>query len=303
MIKLNVGAHSNSLLLWYVQTQLLQSIDFSSQSMFASMHFFEASVPGSKGANAIQRCIATESPVLSLRTLVTSMNKKKYRDDQESFDRYLTRIQKVFRLVAEALYYLHQKAIVHCNVSPESCGKFESGWRLTGLVGSQYSGKSIHTSRMGHNLHPEVIVSLHGKSGKREYSIPVATIASPAFDIWAFGKLMFEVLLGKAILPHDVSSTEFAHYLGHWNEDDLAHIVSDLENRGVGTLATDLITHCLCPRPTSRPKSFEEILNHSYWNSSTNVPSSMHRRSRSSVGSVSTSKQKGSGIVKRRFQV
>lgn len=267
------------------------------------MHFFEATVPGSQGTKSIQRFISCESPTLTLRTIVASMNKKKYRDDRESFERYLTRIQKVFRMVAEALYYLHQKAIVHCNICPESCGKFENGWRLTGLVGSNYSGKSIQTSRMGQNMPPEAIVTSHGTSGKRKYAISSSFVASPSCDIWAFGKLMFEVLIGKGLLPRDISSQEFVNSLGRWNEDNLAHIVSDLEDRGVGTLATDLITHCLCPRPGSRPKSFEEILNHSYWNSGSSIPSSLHRRNRSSMGSVSARKQTGSGIVKRRFQV
>lgn len=243
-----------------------------------------------------QHYISIMSPLLTLRTIVTSMNKRNYRDDVDSFERYINKIHKVFRTVAEALHYLHQKGIVHGNIAPESCGKYEDGWKLKGLIGCQQIGKMISASRMETNAPPEAVSVFALDNGKREYTMSSSILASPAIDIWAFGKLMYEVLLGKRLIPHD----QLAYSLGRWNEDNLSQIVSDLEERGVSTLATDMITHCLCPRPGSRPKTVEDVLNHSYWSSGSNITLSSHRKNRTSA---SGRKQALGGTTTRRFQV
>jgi serine/threonine protein kinase len=224
-----------------------------------------------------------------LKKIASSMTKQNYRNDPNRLDAYLGKIQKIFKTIGSSIHYLHRQNVVHGNLNLESCGKFEDGWKLTGLIGAQSIGNPMTTLHMDTAAPPEAITFI-GKQQQNAQLFETYPV-SPGIDIWAFGKLMFEVLVGKPLIPRDTekhirNDHRYLTILGCWNEDDLVQAVSMMEDTGNGTLAADLISHCLCKRPEQRPQSMEEVLSHPFWaasssqrkSSSGNFGSSMKRR-------------------------
>jgi serine/threonine protein kinase len=282
--------------------------------MLVRMRFFHVDELESSNKSQNQFCIAIDDPILTLSKIIASMDRNKYRNDHERISRYINKLRKVFRMIGEGIYHLHQQGVVHGCIDTDSCGKFEDGWKVLNLIGSQYVGKPISSHRMGTSVPPEA-VQITGRTNN--ISVRAQTSANVSMDIWAFGKLMYEVLSGKQLLPvsgnnsinnnSDINDSHkmvieedkaFLRKLRNWNEDNLSFVVAEIEAVGVGTLAADLISHCLCPFPEHRPKNMKEVLAHPYWNelSKNGGQSSIGMRRVSSNGS-------GASAMKRRFQV
>jgi serine/threonine protein kinase len=213
------------------------------------------------------------------------MAKKEYKNDNDRLQAYLAKIRKVLKTIGNSICFLHKQNIVHGNLHSQCCGKFEDGWKLSEFLGVQSFGDLISTSHMIHSLPPESVTFKGGKG-----HVLKTITASPVLDIWAFGKLMFEVLVGKPLLPHDLTvdrkhDQRYLQSLGNWNQDDLTDVVTKIENSSNGTLAADLISHCLCKRPELRPRSMDEVLSHSFWTASLS-----QRRSTVGTRKYSTSK-------------
>jgi len=98
------------------------------------------------------------------------------------------------------------------------------------------------------------------------YSYKNEIVATPAVDIWAFGKLFYELLSGHELANCD-SPHQFAKFLAHWNDEKLLNIIESLEKSAVDSLAADLVFHCLSTNPQNRPRSMSDVLSHSFWRS------------------------------------
>jgi serine/threonine protein kinase len=239
-------------------------------SQFEDIQFFNG------GANVgyqniIERCIIIECPLLTLRNIVSSMTKQNYRTDDDRLDSYMSKIQKVFRKIGHSISALHKHNIVHGSLQLDSFGKFEQGWKLKGLIGSQRKGNPMQTVHMDESVPPEAVTYTgnHGEIPQLLETCP----ATPEIDIWAFGKLLYEVFVGKPLIPREAGKSmkedqTYLHTLGEWNETNLMEIVATIEETGNGTLAADLISHCLCKRPERRPQSMEDVLSHPFWSAS-----------------------------------
>jgi len=211
-----------------------------------------------------QFCVTVERPTLTLARVVAGMPKgHEYREDPERFQRYLGRVSMVLRLIGKGMRHLHQEGVVHGNLSLETCGKFGDQWKLMGVAKAELVGERFPPSLLGENSPPESIDALSKLFKKR-------LAASPAMDMWAFGKLMFEVIVGAPLIVFN--KTKKTHHdmmalatIGGWNEGNLQEVVDQLTEAGIGTLGVDLVTHCLCPLPEDRPESIEEILQHPFW--------------------------------------
>ncbi len=209
------------------------------------------------------------------------MAKKEYQDDHDRVQSYLAKIRKILKTIGKSIRFLHNQNIVHGGLHSQCCGKFEEGWKLSGLlVGVQSFGEPMRTTHMTHSLSPESVTFAAGK-----YHVLNSVTASPALDIWAFGKLMFEVLVGRPLFPHEQQvevdkkhDQRFLRGLAGWDQDDLTDVVSKVENSSNGTLAADLISHCLCRRPEHRPRDMDEVLSHAFWTASSS-------QRRSTIGS------------------
>lgn len=262
--------------------------------MLVRMRFFHVSELESSTKSQNQYCIAINDPIITLSNIVSSMDRNKYMNDHERVNRYVGKLRKVFWMIGEGIHHLHKQGVVHGCIDAESCGKFDDGWKVSNLIGSQNVGKSFSISRVVNSIPPEAI---HTNGRTTSIVVPVEIPANTSMDIFSFGRLMYEVFTGKQLISVDShkmvdEDDHFLLVLKNWNEENLCTVVSDIESAGAGTLAADLISHCLCPFPEHRPKSMKEVLAHPYWNESKNCSQGLNKRLGNSNG----------GIMKRRFQ-
>lgn len=185
-----------------------------------------------------------------------SISKHDYSDSKRL--QLIRKIKKVLRKLAYAIHSLHKKDIVHGRLSLENFGKFEDGsWKLSGLIGCQSSRNPIYGPHV-----PEAVTFNKGIPQLLD-TYP----ASPSIDVWAFGKVIYEALVGKPLIARNENM--YLSIMGYWDENSLTQVVSAVEKNGNGSVAADLITHCLCGDPQKRP-TIEEILSHPFWSVSSN---------------------------------
>ncbi len=281
----------------FVQQSVIERINYD-DSLLVPMRFFHVDEQESSNKSHNQFCIAIYDATVTLSAIISSMDRNDIRNDYERINRYIAKLRRVFRVIGEGIYHLHQQGVVHGHIDADSCGKFDDGWKLVGLIGAQNMGQPMSIHRIGRSAPPEAIQVI-GRTSRVSIQDHLPAVAS--IDIWGFGKLMYEVLVGKQILPVDShkmvdEDVTFLRNLKNWDEDSLGTVVAEIEEAGAGTLAADLISHCLCPFSEHRPKSMKEILAHPYWNENDSQIYHQNTKRRSRGGSSISA-------VKRRFQV
>jgi hypothetical protein len=241
-----------------------------------------------------QYCVAVERPTLTLDQVVAGMLKNDdYRTKPDMRNRYLSKVSMVLRIIAKALRYLHDEGVVHGNVCLEAVGKFEDTWKLTEMLEMQPAGDNFDASRFGKSSPPEALAMLRDVVEDAPTSRQVTFVGNltsdPSIDIWAFGKLAYEVLTGMRLIPFDSDKStrqdqKSLLQLYKWCDADLNQVVDNLRKAGVPTLGADLVSHCLLPDPQDRPANMEEVLNHPFWRD-------MRRRSTQSRGQQQRAEQ------------
>ena len=269
--------------------------------MLVRMRFFHVGELESSTKMKNQYCIAIDKPILTLADIISNVDRKKYLNDHNRMSRYMTKLRKVFWMIGEGIQYLHEQGIIHGHIVAKTCGKFDDGWKLLDLIGSCEIEEQLSSNRFGSSIPPEAVETIANHNGRnnggKKKRLVEHMSASVSIDIFSFGKLMYEVFTGnKLIQEHNANShkmvgkvngqiddnnnhqhdLESIEVLGNWDEENLSVVVSEIECSGVGTLAADLISHCLCPHAQSRPKSMNEVLAHPYW-SSNDVVGLLHK--------------------------
>ena len=225
-----------------------------------------------------QFCVAIELPSLTLERVVGGMLKSdELHRNPDMRTRYFSKVCMVLRLIAKSLRHLHEVGVVHGDVCLENCGKFDDKWKLLKTIGMQPIGKRFSSSWMGESSPPEAVELLRNvvetrglEATSRHVTFKGGFVAEPSIDVWAFGKLTFEVFTGEPLIQFDPEK-ETRHdnrallVLVNWNEDDLRECIDIMKDSGVSTLGIDLVSHCLLPDPTERPASMDEILEHPFW--------------------------------------
>jgi len=228
----------------------------------------EANVPTGV---SIQYCVAAHKSNLSLASVVAGMtNYHGYRSDFTILGRYFGKSRSIMRQIAKALCKLHAKNIIHGQVDSTHMGKFGERWKITGLPGSVVRGEQFVTSRLGLHSPPEAYVLAHSKHSDELNlaSLAPSLKAEPTVDIWAFGKLMYEVLVGESLFMVFSERDDCIHaskYILKWNEAHLRKVSTKLSEERIGLMGVDLILRCLCPIKSARIRSMLDILQHPFW--------------------------------------
>jgi len=90
--------------------------------------------------------------------------------------------------------------------------------------------------------------------------------ATPAWDMWGFGLLMVQLLLGRCMhLPNFEKADDAILKKLHCYDDDALRNICNHVNAVVGHDAADLIEMLLKKDPSERPQSMEEVLAHKYF--------------------------------------
>lgn len=252
-----------------------------------------------------QFCISIELPQVTLDRVVQGMVKKGgYQNDKILRKKYAAKMCAVLRLIAKALRHLHKAGVIHGDVCMENCGKFEHAWKLLGRMEVQPIGKSFNLARFHQSFPPEAL-QLDETEGT-VYDSDVAAISfrplasNVATDIWAFGKLAYETLVGKALVEFDPAKKTFDDTVSlleimEWDQSNMETVFKDLLDSGVTESCADLVTSCLFPNPEDRIGSMDEILEHEFWKDMRQFrerSSPMKRRSDAASSVFSESPQK-----------
>jgi len=228
-------------------------------------------------ASPHQNCILIECPQATLDQVVDGMMKNPgYRNDTGLRKKYAAKICAVLRLIAKALCQLHSTGVVHGNVCMATCGKFEHSWKLLDTMGIVPMGMVVDPLRLRTSVPPE---ALHLDEGEGDHIVfdsdsPPVTFqsiqANPSIDIWAFGKLAYETLVGEPLVPFNPSLPAHEDALSlleivEWDQSCLKRVFTGLLVSGVTESCAELITSCLFPNPKDRPVSMEAILQDPFW--------------------------------------
>lgn len=222
-----------------------------------------------------QYCISIEAPQLTLDRVVDGMVRKGgYSGNEELQRKFAAKMCAVLRLIAKALRHLHNAGLIHGNLCTSSCGKFDHAWKLLGRLGVQRIGAPMDPSRFYQSFPPESLQLDEAASGVYDSDNPSLSfkplIATPAVDIWAFGKLAYETLVGRPLVDFDPAKKTFEDgvpllEIMEWAEPNMQNVFTDLLNSGVTESCAELVTSCLFPSPDNRPPSMAEILDDPFW--------------------------------------
>jgi serine/threonine protein kinase len=219
-----------------------------------------------------QYCVAIEKPTLTLDRVVAGMLKNEAcRGNSELRKRYIAKIFSVLRSVAKALHRLHSFGIVHGDVSAQRCGKFDDAWKLLGTLKLQKVGAKFDAANFGMTVPPEALEPRSTSVAlERQAAFRTNVDVDPSIDIWGFGKLAYDVLVGEPLIQFDARKELHQDHRAllkilNWSTLDLVEVRQKLRQVGVSDSGVVLIAKCLSQDADSRPASMNEVLRSDLW--------------------------------------
>lgn len=220
-----------------------------------------------------QFCLAMECHDQTLnRVVATMLSKPDYQRKPELRKRYIVKACLVLRQLAKSLCHLHASGVVHADVCLENCAKFGDTWKLANTMGIQRLGTLCDPLRLGESAPPESIHYVHdGPTNilSRKASFKKDLTVQPSVDVWAFGKLAYETLVGEPLLDFDTRletkhDTKALVAIMNWNKTNMNEVRKDLFAIGLPKSGIELVIQCLSPKPQERP-DMDQILSHPFW--------------------------------------
>jgi Protein kinase domain. len=120
---------------------------------------------------------------------------------------------------------------------------------------------------------------------------PEKLMASALWDLWSYGTIMAEIMIGKSpLLPCSADKDEeFLMKLSKFDDVQLAAICEEVKEVA-GPLAADLVGRLLNPKPQQRISSIDKVLQHRYFHEEVIEPKKINGRGRASKVTVTVSK-------------
>ena len=263
------NSHFTSRFLFYSkQSRLSREVTLDSM-LFEELALYSVGENGSEiGEGPKQFCISIERPQLTLGSVVQGMlGNHDCQTNEEIRTRYATKVFSVLRIVGKALAQLHASGLVHGNISLTHVGKYETKWKVAEVLSLQRIGETFDPDRYSPSSPPESLVPRHSETHQAEFRTDLVT--SAAIDIWAYGKLAYEGLVGEPLVMFEEASEFDDDHKAlmdilHWNEFNLNEVADKLRRSAVLEIGVSLIVSCLSPLPEARP-SIDEIMEHPVW--------------------------------------
>ena len=263
-----------------------------SQRLF-NVHTFEAKKIGCVGEMS---CFSFERPLLTLQDVFDTSRFRRRKNRA-----WARKSWSLLKRLAEVLDYFHSVGYVHGHVETETIAKFNgsNNWKLTDMrhttkIGSPMSGdlragappESISSSSLVMSPSSDRLKAISfdedfNRTKTINYSVsldedgpslefdPEHCVADPSWDIYLFGLVMGQLILGQSmvLLPNFEKAAD-AHLknLNHFNYDQLLKI-QVAAKKVTGRKASTLLGRCLQPAPEDRPRSMSEILKDPYFDS------------------------------------
>lgn len=218
-------------------------------------------------------CVSIEKAKMTLARVVAGMPRNhEYRSNTDLLARYYGKVKSVMHQICKALSHLHENGIVHGCVDSHHVGKFLESWKITGIIGSVVIGENIGLDRLGLHSPPETFIrsAPSGTGSIRNTNTPfeMSLKAEPTVDIWSFGKLLYEVIMGESLLSLFLDNDDesmSANFISRWSTVCLDILSNELLEAGVGSSGLDLIVSCLAPTKEDRPATMSIVLQHPFW--------------------------------------
>jgi Protein kinase domain len=223
-----------------------------------------------ESSNGKQYCVAIEQAELTLQDVVSGMlDNEECQTDVGVRKRYAGKVFSVLRLVGKALAHLHSLGVIHGCVSLEHVGKFQSKWKLSEVMIIQRIGEVFNSGMFSKASPPEAIKVDNVSTSEVRAMFRSNFIVDESIDVWAFGNMAFEVLVGEPLVDSDPTKEfdqDHSRLLDivQWGDFNLQQISQKLRLKGVGESGIDLITMCLSPDARNRPSAMQ-ILSHPVW--------------------------------------
>jgi serine/threonine protein kinase len=212
--------------------------------------------------------ISVERPSLTLTSIVRGMLRNHgCQTDSAVRRRYSEKVFSVLRMIALSLKWLHSQGFVHGSLNLESCGKFGANWKLMNLLGLQKIGETLDINRFSMTAPPEAVQISSRSGSEQRYVFRDNLVSHPSLDLWAFGVVAFEVLVGQPVIRLDANNDFDQNSwkcLHQWSDSNLLEIRLQLEQVGVSEAGIRLIIQCLSPSADAR-LSIDNVLQHSAW--------------------------------------
>ena len=208
--------------------------------------------------------VSIENPKLTLATVVRGMlTNHGCQTDKAVRRRYTEKVFAVLRSIAKALLDLHNQGYIHSNLTIQSCAKFDDKWKLANLMGAKRFGDTLSLSAETDSIPPEALHRRTNRASERQIVLKRDLVARPPIDVWAFGKVAYEALVGKSLFPEHDEIDSLIDIL-QWDGANLVDMKRELENIGVIEAGIALIGQCLSPHEEARPR-IDDLLKHTFW--------------------------------------
>ena len=145
--------------------------------------------------------------------------------------------------IADALDYVHGRAIVHRDIKPENIHIDPSG-KVKLMDFGIAKTADLSLTRTGMAMGTPYYMSPEQISGSG---------TSHLVDIYAYGLLLFEILTGNRSVRGETMEQVFYQILNQTVD------VAAMENAGVPPAVRDLVSRCTAKKPEERPQSFRAI--------------------------------------------
>jgi serine/threonine protein kinase len=212
--------------------------------------------------------VAVESPKLTLATVVRGMlTNHGCQTDTSIRRRYSGKVFTVLQTIAKALLALHSQGYVHGNLTIQSCAKFDDKWKLTKMLDAKRFGEILPPFTETNAIPPEALQWNMPRGSDDQIGLKNDFVARPSIDVWAFGKLAYEALVGKPLFGGANDNNDEIDSLSdilQWNDASLVEMKLELRSIGVAEADIELISQCLSPHEGARPQ-IDNLLQHTCW--------------------------------------
>mmetsp|Transcript_29737 Transcript_29737/g.61728 ORF Transcript_29737/g.61728 Transcript_29737/m.61728 type:complete len:540 (-) Transcript_29737:30-1649(-) len=221
----------------------------------------------------LKYCVSIEKAKMTLARVVAGMPRNhEYRSNTGLLARYYGKVKSVMHQICKALSHLHEHGIVHGCVDSRHVGKFIQSWKIIGMIGSVVIGENIGLDRLGVHSPPETFIRPSppstGSIRNTDTDFEMSLRAEPTVDVWAFGKLLYEVIMGESLLSLFLDNDDesmSANFTSGWSTVCLEILTNELLEAGIGSSGLDLIVSCLSPTKEDRPATMSVVLQHPFW--------------------------------------
>ena len=145
--------------------------------------------------------------------------------------------------IAQALDYVHERAIIHRDIKPENIHIASSG-KVKLMDFGIAKTADLSLTRTGMAMGTPYYMSPEQISGSG---------SSHLVDIYAYGLLVFELLTGIRSVRGETMEQVFFQILNQTVD------VAAMENAGVPPSVRDLVVRCTAKKPEERPQSFKAV--------------------------------------------